>query len=375
VHAQLNSFDLQMLTRAMTIARKGRGLVEPNPLVGCVLTRDGQIIGEGHHTHFGGPHAEPTALASLQTSAAGATAYVTLEPCCHLNKKTPPCAQRLIREKIARVVIGCLDPNPAVNGNGVALLREAGITVDLAPPDVAAGFRQLIAPFIALTQQPRKCTVTLKWAQTASGFVGGSDRSPLRISCEEANRFVHEQRAEHAAVIVGVDTVLADDPQLTVRLVEVEKQPVRVVLDGQLRLPLSCRLMQTPGVRVVTSRAMVDSPRASELRAAGAKVIAADRDETGIALSQSIDDWELDRGRRDVFVETGPRLAESLLKWADRLLVIRSPDAPELPASAPQAATIPSHWQIVQQRLLGRDTLSEYLNTRSPQFFAALPSV
>src|SRR3954452_5275705 len=122
--------DIQFLRRALRLAMNGRGRVEPNPMVGCVIVKNGRVIGEGYHQEFGGPHAEPNALASCTEPPQGATAYVTLEPCCHTNKKTPPCAPRLIEAKIARVVIGCLDPNPDVNGNGVAMLRAAGIQVD-----------------------------------------------------------------------------------------------------------------------------------------------------------------------------------------------------------------------------------------------------
>src|SRR4029434_7217072 len=122
-------FDHEMLRRAIRLAMNGRGRVEPNPMVGCVIVKDGRVIGEGYHAQFGGPHAEPTALASCTEPPAGATAYVTLEPCCHTNKKTPPCAPRLIEAKIARVVVGAVDPNPDVDGKGIAMLRAAGIDV------------------------------------------------------------------------------------------------------------------------------------------------------------------------------------------------------------------------------------------------------
>src|SRR3954471_1743953 len=141
--------DIQMMRRAVRLAMNGRGRVEPNPMVAAVLVKNGRVIGEGYHAQFGGPHAEPTALANCTESPEGATAYVTLEPCCHTNKKTPPCAPRLIEAKIARVVIGCLDPNPDVNGKGVAMLRNAGIRVD--GPVLEQSAKQLVAPFIART--------------------------------------------------------------------------------------------------------------------------------------------------------------------------------------------------------------------------------
>src|SRR5688572_28365129 len=160
------STDESYIRRAIRLAMNGRGVVEPNPTVGCVLVKDGQIIGEGNHEIFGGPHAEPRALQNCRdrgSSPAGATAYVTLEPCCHTNKKTPPCSPLLISEKVARVVIGCLDPNPVVNGKGVAMLREAGIEVTTGVCEDEA--KQLIAPFLARVNLGRPY-VTLKWAQT-----------------------------------------------------------------------------------------------------------------------------------------------------------------------------------------------------------------
>src|SRR5881227_3784592 len=143
--------DQQFMHRAIRLAMNGRGRVEPNPMVGCVIVKDGHVIGGGYHQQFGHPHAEPNALASCIESPEGATAYVTLEPCCHTNKKTPPCVPQLIAAKIARVVVGCLDPNPEVNGKGIAMLRDAGIAVDRADEEIESESRQLIAPFIAHT--------------------------------------------------------------------------------------------------------------------------------------------------------------------------------------------------------------------------------
>ena len=165
--------DEQFLRRAVRLAMNGRGGVEPNPMVGCVVVKDGRVIGEGYHGQFGGPHAEPTALDACTESPTGATAYVTLEPCCHTDKKTPPCAPRLVREGIARVVVGCLDPNPKVNGNGVRLLRDACVRVD--GPVLEAECKQLIAAFLKRVGG-RRPYVTVKWAESADGKVGGPRR-------------------------------------------------------------------------------------------------------------------------------------------------------------------------------------------------------
>ena len=209
--------DEIFLRRALRLAMNGRGRVEPNPMVGCVLVKDGQVIGEGWHTHFGGPHAEPAALANCAArgrSPAGATAFVTLEPCCHLNKKTPPCAPRLIQESIARVVIGCLDPNPDVNGKGAAMLRAAGIEIATAPVPLGDECEQLIAPFLAAQRWGRPY-LTLKWAESADGFVAGPGGTPVQISSPQATLAVHRLRSRCDAVGVGVGTVSTDDPSLT----------------------------------------------------------------------------------------------------------------------------------------------------------------
>ena len=159
--------------RALSLAARGRGAVEPNPLVGSVIVREGRVIGEGFHQRFGGPHAEAEALAACTESTAGSTAYVTLEPCCHTNKKTPPCVPRLIEAGIGRVVVACLDPNPQVGGRGVEQLRDAGIEVDVGVLEAEA--KQLNAPFFALVQHHRPY-VTLKWAQTADGKVAATGK-------------------------------------------------------------------------------------------------------------------------------------------------------------------------------------------------------
>jgi diaminohydroxyphosphoribosylaminopyrimidine deaminase/5-amino-6-(5-phosphoribosylamino)uracil reductase len=180
----MDDCDFQHLRRAIRLAMNGRGAVEPNPMVGCVIVKDGQVIGEAYHAHFGGPHAEPLALACAK-SPEGATAYVTLEPCCHTNKKTPPCVPKLIEAKLARVVIGTLDPNPEVNGKGVAMLRAAGIQVD--GPALEDEARQLNAAFIKGTLHQRPY-VTVKWAQSADGKVAGPGGQRVWISNRAAFR-------------------------------------------------------------------------------------------------------------------------------------------------------------------------------------------
>jgi riboflavin biosynthesis protein RibD len=244
----MRPIDEQLLRRAIRLAMSGRGLVEPNPMVGCVLASpQGEVLGEGWHIRFGGAHAEPTALqdaAGRQNAARGGHAYVTLEPCCHTNKKTPPCAPRLIAAGVARVLVGCLDPNPDVNGKGIAMLRAAGIEVEIAPPTLRDECRQLIAPFVALTTH-RRPYVTIKWAETADGHVAGPRGQRLKITNAASDLLIHTLRARCDAIAVGTNTVLSDDPLLTARGPSFGRVVRRVILSNTLKVPMTSRLVQT----------------------------------------------------------------------------------------------------------------------------------
>jgi diaminohydroxyphosphoribosylaminopyrimidine deaminase/5-amino-6-(5-phosphoribosylamino)uracil reductase len=365
------STDEQYLHRALRLAMTARGRAEPNPMVGCVVVKSDRVIGEGFHTHFGGPHAEPTALANCTESPAGATAYVTLEPCCHTNKKTPPCAPRLIAAKIARVVIGCLDPNPVVNGNGIRMLREAGIHVD--GPLLEPECRQLIAPFLARVNFNRPY-VTVKWAETADGKIAGSGGVRLRITNDLSTRIVHQLRGRCDAIAVGIGTVLSDDPELTVRGVEAMRVPHRVVLDGRLRIPLDSKLVRTAG-EFPTSVCCRDasSEGASALSDRGMNVIQVAVEDSGrLSLAAVLE--QLPKAAH-VLVEAGPALAASFFaaNLADRLWVFRSPESIN-DASAPAAAPIPSQFVKTAEAEFDRDVLSEYLNVKSSVFAAAVES-
>jgi len=226
---------------ALSLAEAGRGWVEPNPMVGCVLARGGREIGRGHHERFGGPHAEVQALADAAQrgeTAGGATAYVTLEPCNHVGK-TAPCVDALIEASLSRVVVAMIDPDPRVSGRGVARLREAGIEVVLGVCEERA--RWLNEPFIkrATTGLP---WVIAKWASTLDGKVATHTGSSKWISSPASRRLVHELRARVDAVMVGVGTVLADDPMLTARDVEIRRTARRVVIDPELRTPPPSKL-------------------------------------------------------------------------------------------------------------------------------------
>lgn len=358
--------DLEMMRRAMDLAIHGRGAVEPNPMVGCVIVRDGRVIGEGCHERFGGPHAEPNALAACTESPAGATAYVTLEPCCHTNKKTPPCVPRLTEANVARVVVGTLDPNPHVCGRGVEQLRAAGIRVDVL--DLPAA-RQLIAPFIATTVH-RRPYVTLKWAESADGKVAGPPGQRLWISNRASLHIVHELRARCDAILVGMNTVTADDPLLTVRGVTPMRPLRRVVLNRDLTISPSSRLVQSADqapLEIICSQAARErnSGFARSLAARGAEVTGMPLDPLGnIDLARVLEHlWA--RCITHLLVEPGPTLARSFIEGnlVDRVWVFRSPTPIEDP-NAPRAIRVP--FPATGTTTHGGDTLTEYLNTASP---------
>jgi diaminohydroxyphosphoribosylaminopyrimidine deaminase/5-amino-6-(5-phosphoribosylamino)uracil reductase len=219
------------MLECLALARRGAGSVSPNPMVGCVIVKKGTVIGRGYHRRFGGPHAEVNAIRSAGASVRGATLYVNLEPCSH-HGKTPPCTDLIIRSKVARVVIGTIDQNPLVSGEGIRRLRRAGVsvTVDLLE-DESVRLNEFFFKYIR-TRMP---FVTLKVAQTLDGKITGPNGSPRWITGPRSRSYVHTLRSHYDAVMVGAGTVLADNPRLTVRNGR-GRDPIRIVLDGKFRL-------------------------------------------------------------------------------------------------------------------------------------------
>ena len=232
--------DRLWMRRALAEAERGRGRVEPNPMVGAVVVRDGRPVGVGHHARFGGPHAEVEALAAAGDAARGATLYVTLEPCCHVGK-TPPCTDAVLAAGIARVVAAIRDPFPEVAGGGLARLRAAGLSVEDGAEAEAA--RRLNAPYLKrlATGLPY---VTAKWAMTLDGKTATASGDSRWISGPRSRALVHELRGRMDAILVGIGTALADDPELTARPPG-PRRAARVVLDGAGRLPEASRLART----------------------------------------------------------------------------------------------------------------------------------
>ncbi len=268
--------DTAHLARAIALAERGRGHVSPNPMVGAVIVRDGAVLGEGWHTAVGRMHAEREAIAACaRAETAGATLYVSLEPCCH-HGRTPPCTDAIVEAGIARVVVGSDDPSEHASGRGLGILRDEGIEVVVAEGELAARARVLNQPFRKHTRTGRP-HVLFKSAMTLDGKVATRTGDSKWISGELSRERAHRWRGERDAVVVGIGTALADDPQLTARLDGAPHQPRRVVFDSEGRLPIDSQLVRgahTVPLTVVVSRA---APRTATdaLEAAGAEVVVA----------------------------------------------------------------------------------------------------
>jgi diaminohydroxyphosphoribosylaminopyrimidine deaminase/5-amino-6-(5-phosphoribosylamino)uracil reductase len=368
--------DQRFLRQAMELAARGRGRAEPNPLVGCVIVKNQRVIGQGFHQQFGGPHAEPNALAACDESPAGATAYVNLEPCCHTGKKTPPCVPRLIAAGIARVVIGCEDPNPAVRGRGVEQLRAAGIEVTVGV--CQAESKQLNAPFFARQLHGRPY-VTVKWAESADGKVAGPGGVRRQISNPSAMSVIHHLRARCDAILIGIGSALADDPLLTARRVQSPRPLLRVILDSSLRLPLTSKLAQTAREHP-TLVCHADNSELHDRRDAialtGIQTHRLPTTKPGqLDLHDLMTHLAAECGVTHLLVEGGPTVHASFFaaNLADRVWVFRSPMRIDSP-TAPSAATLPKMFVTTGGASLDSDQLTEYLNPRGPVFFAPEPS-
>jgi diaminohydroxyphosphoribosylaminopyrimidine deaminase / 5-amino-6-(5-phosphoribosylamino)uracil reductase len=320
--------DRRFMQLALTLGRRGLGRTWPNPAVGAVVVKDGIIVGRGWTQPGGRPHAEPVALKQAGAAARGATLYVTLEPCSHFGK-SPPCADAAIASRIARVVAAIEDPNPEVAGQGFAKLRAAGIAVDVglereeAAYAHAGHFRRI---------RGHRPHVIVKLAVSADDKIGAAGRKPVAITGEAARTRVHLLRAQCDAILVGIGTVLADDPELTCRLPGMEaRSPVRVVLDRALRMPGDSRLVhsarQTP-LWVMASE-LAEAPAAAKLGAAGAVVIRLPpKAASGLDLHAVLHTLA-DKGITRLMVEGGSRVAASFVAadLVDEAWLLRGPEA------------------------------------------------
>ena len=309
----LQRSDSVHLARAIELAEGGRGRTSPNPLVGAVVVRDEEVLGEGYHAQYGGFHAERAALAACgDADTRGATLYVSLEPCAHQGR-TPPCTDAILEAGIARVVVASDDPTEKASGRGPGILRDEGVDVVMAGGELAARARALNQPFRKHARTGRPF-VRLKSAMTLDGKVATRTGDSKWISGEESRRRTHRWRAECDAVACGIGTALADDPQLTARVDGVHRQPRRVVFDSEARLPLESALVRGASevpLTVVVSRA---APRTAvdALEVAGAEVIVATGENEPARVRSAIVQLGA-AGITSILLEGGPRLAGAFL--------------------------------------------------------------
>jgi len=364
------STDERFMADALALAGRGRGAVEPNPMVGAILARDGVELARGWHRRFGGPHAEVEAIEAARKASQdthGATMYVTLEPCCH-QAKTPPCTEAIVAAGIARVVVAMIDPDPKVAGKGVAALRAAGVQVDVGVCEARA--RECLAAYRKLRTTGRPWVIC-KWAQTADGFLAKPPGKGRWVSGRQGRAKVHQLRAESDGVLVGVGTVLADDPLLTNRSGS-GRQPARLVLDSKLRTPADCQLVASAGsaaVIIATTAAGLarDAAHAEELRSRGAELLELPAGSDGRVEIPPLLDELGGRQWTYLLVEGGPQVLESFAAagLADELLTFVSEEV-----AVPADEYLP-HFDIadLRQRLgLGEPEIQRFGRDRMLRF-------
>jgi len=342
------------MRRALVLARRGWGQTAPNHLVGAVLVRDDEVVGEGFHERFGAAHAELMALRSAGAAARGATAFVTLEPCNHTGK-TGPCAEALIAAGVRRVVIAVADPNPVARG-GAERLREAGVATEFGLAEQAA--TDLNAAFLFAARGAKRPWVTLKLAVSRDGAVADASRAQRWITGEASRLRVHRLRAGHDAVAVGIGTVLADDPELTVRHGPRPRLPTtRIVFDRGARLPLSSQLARTAAESpVIVMAEQPDPGRVRDLNSVGVRV------EQCTGIADALQKAAV-QGVRSLLVEGGAGIAQALMhhNLVDRLIIFQSPVLLG-PGSVAAFAEPPPVQQsrVVERRVYGDDEMTEY---------------
>lgn len=302
--------DMEYMRRALDLAERGAGHVSPNPMVGAVIVKDGRIIGEGWHEHIGGLHAERNALKHCTEDPTGATIYVTLEPCCHWGR-TPPCTEAILENKLSRVVVGCLDPNPLVAGKGIGILRDAGISCETGVlEDECLALNEVFFHYIT-TKKP---FVVMKYAMTLDGRIAAVAGDSKWVTGETARHHVHETRKRLSGIMVGIGTVLADDPMLNCRIEE-GVNPTRIVVDSTLRTPLESSLVRTAHeIPTYIVCARPDGAKEAALVAHGVNVVCLpDEKHERVDLTwlcQQIGEWGID----SVLLEGGGTLNGEMLR-------------------------------------------------------------
>ena len=362
--------DRDMMRRALALAAEGRFSTSPNPRVGCIIAHGGQIVGQGFHLKAGGPHAEVHALRQAGENARGATAYVTLEPCSHYGR-TPPCAEALIQAGVSRVVAAIADPNPQVAGKGLAMLSAAGIRTESGLLETEA--RELNRGFLSRIERGRPF-VRLKCAASLDGKTALSDGLSQWITGEAARHDVQILRAESCAVLTGIGTVLADDPQLSVRAFPTLRQPLRIVLDSRLRLPPTAKLLADPESPVLLLTAVPPEKYPAALAAVPhLDILTVPAAADGrISLPAALP-LLAERGIGELLVEAGATLCGAFLQagLADEIVLYQAGkilggnarslfDLPENPAALQQ----PASWQTRSVTILDGGDLKQVLRKK-----------
>ena len=349
--------DYRSMARALTLAQRGLYHTDPNPHVGCVLVKEGSIVGEGWHQRAGEAHAEVNAINAAGEQARGATAYVTLEPCCYYGR-TPPCTDALLKAGIARLVAAMSDPNPHVAGKGLAILREAGVKVECGLLEAEA--RALNPGFIQRMTQGRPF-VRLKLAMSLDGRTALASGESQWLTGEAARQDVQRLRARASAILTGIGTVLADDPSLNVRLPEATRQPLRVILDAELRTPPTAQTLRLPG-QVLIFTVVADPAKPAPLQAAGAEIVVMPCADGGLNLPAVMAELA-HRECNEVHVECGSTLAGALLQagLVDELVIYMAPlllgDKARGLFQLPELTKMQERWEleVLEMRAVGRD--------------------
>jgi len=350
--------DHAFMSRALQLAEKGLYTTTPNPRVGCVITRNDEIVGSGWHEKVGQPHAEINALAMAGTAARGATAYVTLEPCSH-HGRTPPCTDALIRAGIARVVIAMQDPNPQVLGSGIAALKQAGITVQTGLMHNLA--EALNTGFIKRMQQ-KKPWVSVKMAVSLDGKTALNNGQSQWITGEAARRDGHHWRARSCAIMTGIGTIRADNPRLTVRHTRTSRQPKKIIIDNHLAIPIDADILKEGDTCIFTTSAG-NTAKIARLERMGVHVIPSERTDQGQVNLASVMTTLAQLECNEILVEAGSALSGALIRTGlvDELIIYMAPSLlggnardmfqwPEF-TSLEQKITP----RIIDMRMIGRD--------------------
>lgn len=350
---------------ALRLAEKARGRTSPNPMVGAVVVKDGRVISRGYHKKAGTPHAEAVALKKAGQAAEGATLYVTLEPCSHTDKRTPPCTLAIRESRISRVVVAMLDPNPKVSGGGVRALREAGIEVSTGVLEAEA--RRLNEAYIKhiTTGLP---FVTLKIAQTIDGKIATSTGESRWITGSKAREEVHRLRDANDAVLVGINTVLKDDPALTARI-QGGRDPIRVIVDSRLRIPLSARVLtqRSSAKTIVATLASAPKTKIKKIEQHGAGIIFTKPDKGRVDLMGLMKNLG-SQGIMSVLIEGGAEINASALKSGivDKVIIFIAPlimigrdSICSVAGEAPKRLADALRLRDVSSRFIGEDIMIE----------------